>query len=414
MSNDCCGGSHKKMLLLEQARQRIHDSIQPVSGVEQLPVRDALHRVLAADVHSNLNVPAYDNSAMDGYAIQGSDIPANGTIRLEMIATSWAGKPWSGTMQAGQTVRIMTGGKIPQGADTVIMQEDVETDEQFIQIGHQHKPGQHLRKAGEDIAKDAVVLPAGRRLLPADLGLLASVGATQISVRRKLRVAFFSTGDELCSIGEHLDDGQIYDSNRYTLYGMLKRLDVEMIDMGVIRDQRDLIRQAFQEASSIADVLITSGGVSVGEADFVKDTLEEMGQVDFWKVAIKPGKPLAFGKVQQALFFGLPGNPVSAMATFYLFVQPALKWAMGQTEVFVPRLKVKAAEKFKKHPGRLDFQRGILRMEDGEAKVYSTGGQGSGILTSMSRANCFIVLPLESTGVEAGEWVEVEPFEGLL
>jgi molybdopterin molybdotransferase len=246
------------------------------------------------------------------------------------------------------------------------------------------------------------------------LGLLASLGVAEVTVRRRLRVATFSTGDELCSIGEQPREGQIYDSNRYSLFGMLKDLGVEHIDMGVIRDDPQAISDAFQSASEIADVLITSGGVSVGEADFVKQTLDRLGQVDFWKIAMKPGKPLAFGTVNNAVFFGLPGNPVSVMATFYQVVQPSLRYLNGENAIMPLRLRVRVADKLKKQPGRQDFQRGILKSDDtGELRVHTTGNQGSHILSSMSQANCFVILSTERGVVEAGEWVEVEPFEGL-
>ncbi len=402
-------------LRVDEARKRILDALNTVSGTEQLAVRQCLSRVLAEDIHSTINVPSHINSAMDGYALQGSDIPADGTARLNIIGRAMAGSPFSGSVAAGQCVRIMTGAKMPQGADTVIMQENITVDGERIIIGTGHKAGQNVRQAGEDLATGERVFSAGKLITPADLGMLASMGIAEVRVQRRVRVAFFSTGDELRSVGQPLGDGQIYDSNRYTLHGMLTRLGVELLDMGVIADRRDDIESAFQSASQIADVLITSGGVSVGEADFVKETLEKIGEVNFWKIAMKPGRPLAVGRIGQCQFFGLPGNPVSAMVTFYQFVQPALQRLSGQDASPPLRLKAKTASGLKKAPGRIDYQRGWLETDDqGELVVHSTGQQGSGMLSSMGKANCFIVLPLESKGVEAGSLVTVQPFAGLI
>jgi molybdopterin molybdotransferase len=295
------------------------------------------------------------------------------------------------------------------------MQEHVTADDEVIEIGVGHKTGQNVRMAGEDMSVGATVLAPGKQLLPAEIGVLASLGIAEVRVTRRLRVAFFSTGDELRSLGEPLEAGQIYDSNRYTLHGMLSRLGVEILDLGVIRDDRDAIRQAFRDAAAVADVVITSGGVSVGEADFVKQTLDEMGKVDFWKIAMKPGKPLAFGKLGDAMFFGLPGNPVSVMATFYQFVQPALQKMMGMTLLPALTLKVACAVELKKEPGRLEYQRGILQSDtDGNMSVATTGRQGSHVLSSMSQSNCFIILPAECTDVHRGDLVVVQPFAGLV
>jgi molybdopterin molybdotransferase len=317
--------------------------------------------------------------------------------------------------QSKQCVRIMTGAKMPEGLDTVIMQEQVECTDNIIRIGPGHKPGQNVRQAGEDLAIGEIAVPAGKKISPAELGLFASLGIADIKLARKLRVAFFSTGDELRSIGEPLAEGEIYDSNRYTLHGMLARLNVESLDMGVVADTRDAISEAFQHAASMADVVITTGGVSVGEADFVKEILVETGSVDFWKLAIKPGRPLAFGTVNDALFFGLPGNPVAVMVTFYEFVQPALRRMMGQSDVRPARFKVRCQSRLRKRPGRMEFQRGHLEIADnGDLSVSRSGAQGSGMLSSMSTANCFIVLPTASGNVEPGDDVYVEPFEGLV
>ncbi len=411
---DCDSVGLQGLLNVNEALQRIRDTISPITGFERCALRDARRRIVAAPVTSPLNVPAYVNSAMDGYAIVGTDIPGAGEVTLKVIGSSFAGIPFEGRMQAGESVRIMTGAMVPEGADTVIMQELATRDGDHVTIGNKHQSGENVRHIGEDIAKDGVVLAPGQKIRAPELGLLASLGVAEVTVRRRLRVASFSTGDELCSIGEQPREGQIYDSNRYSIFGMLKDIDVEHIDMGVIRDDEQAISEAFQSASEIADVVITSGGVSVGEADFVKQTLDRLGQVDFWKIAMKPGKPLAFGTVNNAVFFGLPGNPVSVMATFYQIVQPSLRYLTGENATMPLRLKVRAADNLKKRPGRQDFQRGILKAdESGELRVYTTGNQGSHILSSMSQANCFVMLSAESGMVEPGDWVEVEPFEGL-
>ena len=413
-ANGCDSIDSGGLLTVDEALKQIRCTLSPIEGFERCSLREAFNRIVAENVTSPLNVPAYINSAMDGYAVNSDDLPTEGTRQLEVIGTAFAGTPYSGNLQPGQAVRIMTGAVVPEGADTVIMQELVERDGDTLTIRSGHKAGENVRQVGEDIAKGGVVLAPGKKIRGAELGLLASLGIAEVSVKRRLRVATFSTGDELCSIGETPKAGQIYDSNRYSLYGMLRALNVEHIDMGVIRDDPEAISNAFSTAAEVADVLITSGGVSVGDADYVKQTLDKLGKVNFWKIKMKPGKPLAFGQLKKAVFFGLPGNPVSVMATFYQIVQPSLRYMMGQDTTMPIRLRVRTAEKLKMRPGRQDFQRGILERNDaGELVVRSTGNQGSHILSSMSQANCFIVLPAESGPVEAGELVEVEPFEGL-
>ena len=403
------------LLTVAEAQARILDAVSAVSATETLPVREALERVLAGDIVSPIDVPSHINSAMDGYAVRAEDLPADGVREFPMPGTSWAGRPWLAAIEPGQAVQIMTGGMMPEGADTVVMQEHVERDADTVRIGAGHKPGQNVRAAGEDVARGQPVFTAGKRLTSADIGVLASLGLGEVSVYRRLKVAFFSTGDELRAVGEALGPGEIYDSNRYTLHGMLARLNVESLDMGVIADTRDAISEAFQHAASMADVVITTGGVSVGEADFVKEILAETGSVDFWKLAIKPGRPLAFGTVNDALFFGLPGNPVAVMVTFYEFVQPALRRMMGQSDVRPARFKVRCQSRLRKRPGRMEFQRGHLEIADnGDLSVSRSGAQGSGMLSSMSTANCFIVLPTASGNVEPGDDVYVEPFEGLV
>ena len=414
---DCCADGHEgPALKLADALARIIAEVEPVAGSETLAVRSALGRVLAEGVVSRINVPSHTNSAMDGYALNGAELSADGETRLEVIGTSAAGRPFAGEVGAGQCVRIMTGASMPSGSDTVVMQENVTRDGDTAIIGGGQKPGQHVRQAGEDIAAGNVALGAGTRLMPAQIGILASIGIGEVTVLRRPRVAFFSTGDELRSIGEALGEGQIYDSNRYTIYGMLSRLGVEVLDMGVIRDDRDAVEQAFAKAAEEADAIVTSGGVSVGDADYVAETLERAGTVGFWKVAMKPGRPLAFGRIGDALFFGLPGNPNSVMATFYQLVQPALQALAGMPDP-APPLTVSAisASSLRKKTGRREFQRGVLsRSGDGRLVVHKTGHQGSGVLSSMAAANCFIVLPEDAGPVAEGDEVTVQPFAAFV
>ncbi|MDX1656870.1 MAG: molybdopterin molybdotransferase MoeA [Candidatus Competibacteraceae bacterium] len=411
----CADDYDPNSLPVSAALDRIDTLVEPVTGHERLALRQALGRVLAETITSPLDVPAHTNSAMDGYAVCSADLPGEGTGELAIIGSAFAGAPFQGQGKPGTTVRIMTGAVLPQGYDTVVMQEHVQRNGERLRIGSGHKPGQNVRQAGEDLARGGVVYRPGQLIRPAQLGVLASLGINELRVRRRPRVAFFSTGDELRCLGQSLGPGEIYDSNRYTLYGMLARLGVELLDMGVVRDDPQELEMALREASQAADAIITSGGVSVGEADFVKDILDRLGRVDFWKIAMKPGRPLAFGRVGEALFFGLPGNPVSVMVTFYQFVQPALRRMMGQLETREVRVQVPCLSRLKKRPGRTEFQRGVLEQQaDGSLVVRSTGQQGSGILSSVSQANCFIVLPEEWGEVAAGTLVEVQPFEGLV
>ena len=411
----CMDDFDPNSLPIDVAKARILESIEPLKSYVKIAIRGCLNRVLAKDIVSPINVPAYTNSAMDGYAIKGKDIPSTGETELSIVATIMAGQPTTKSISTGQCTRIMTGGKMPKGADTVIMQEHVTRNNDTIRINNSHNTGQNVRQAGEDLAVNDLVLNAGHELNSADIGLLASIGIPETTVYRKLRIAFFSTGDELRSIGEPLNEGQIYDSNRYTIHSMLTRLGVDIIDMGVIPDDKNQIREAFALAASQADALITSGGVSVGEADYVKEILEEIGHVDFWKIAMKPGRPLAFGNIDNCLFFGLPGNPVSVMVTFYQFVLPALKKLSGQSTYEPTIISITCQSSLKKSPGRVELQRGILDYNnDGRLVVFSTGEQGSGILCSMSKANCFIILPMECKSVEPGDVVSVQPFAGLI
>ena len=411
----CADDYDPNSMPVAKARDFIHTFLSPVTGIARLPIRSALGRVLSEDIISPVNVPAHVNSAMDGWALRFQDLQANPSASLTEVGTSFAGQPFAGTVGAGQCVRIFTGGVVPDGCDAVVMQERARADAKSITFTPSVMKGQNVRYAGEDLKQGAVALAKGRIIRPAELGLLASLGIGEVSVVRPLRVVFFSTGDELVSIGLPLAEGQIYDSNRYTIHGMLTRMGCDVIDMGVVRDDPALLEKAFTEASEIGDVVITSGGVSVGEADYVKQLLTKLGEVVFWKIAMKPGRPLAYGKIGKAHFFGLPGNPVSVMVTFYQFVRDALLILQGVNPIPAqPLLKVICTTAIKKAPGRTEFQRGVLYLDDGIYKVRTTGEQGSGILKSMSDANCFIMLHDHVGNVDAGATVEVQVLEGVI
>lgn len=412
----CADDYDPNSMPVAKAREFIARFLQPVAVVERVHVRAALGRVLAEDVVSPLDVPSHDNSAMDGYAVRFADLKADAEVKLTVAGSAFAGVPFNGAVMPGQCVRIMTGGVVPDGADTIVMQEHVKAAGDTVTIGGGHKLNQNLRRAGEDLKTGQVALKRGILLRPAEIGLVASLGVGEISVYRKLRVAFFSTGDELRSIGTPLGAGQIYDSNRYTIHGMLARLGCEVIDMGVVRDDPKLLEQAFHDAARCADVVITSGGVSVGEADFVKELLDRMGEVVFWKIAMKPGRPLAYGRISGAHFFGLPGNPVSVMVTFYQFVRDALLKLAGRDPLpALPTFAVPCTSALKKAPGRTEFQRGVLTQNaEGRWSVHVTGEQGSGILSSMTQANCFIILPTDQGNVAPGTLVEVQVMEGVV
>jgi molybdopterin molybdotransferase len=414
----CADDYDPNSMPVERARALIRDYLTPVTTVEKVHIRQSLGRTLAADVVSPIDVPGHDNSAMDGWAVRFADLAAGAETTLARIGESYAGRPYDGSVGAGQAVRIFTGGVMPAGADTVVMQERATERDGRVAIaaGAVQKLGQNRRFAGEDLKAGGIVFRRGQALRPAEVGMLASLGINEVAVFRRLSVAFFSTGDELVSIGTPIATGQVYDSNRYTIGAMLARLGCEAIDMGVVPDVPEALERAFREASAAADVVITSGGVSVGEADFVKQLLDRLGEVVFWKIAMKPGRPLAYGRIGDAHFFGLPGNPVSVMVTFYQFVRDALLVLQGRTDVApLPTFKATLSAPIRKAPGRTEFQRGILaRTADGGWTVRTTGDQGSGILSSMSQANCFIVLSSDTGNVDAGAPVDVQPLEGLI
>jgi len=417
----CMDDYDPNAMSVSKARQFIQQFLNPVTETESLPVHASLGRVIAADITSPSNVPNYDNSAMDGYAFNAQDIDTTKPTRLKLIGTAFAGKPFNGEVAHGECVRIMTGAAMPKGADTVVVQEKVSQekvsgDETCISFSEAPKPRMNVRYTGEDLQQGQTVLATGHLMRPADLGLIASLGIASVKVYRRLRVAIFSTGDELVSVGNPLETGQVYDSNRYTLYGMLTRLGVEIIDLGAIADDPALLESTLLSAADKADVVITSGGVSVGEADYMKRLLAKHGQVMFWKIAMKPGRPLAYGKVGNAHYFGLPGNPVAVMVTFYQFVREAMLRLMGQPHpATLPMFKVECTQSIKKLTGRTEFQRGILFSDtDGIWRVKPTGAQGSALLSSMSLANCFIVLDETIGNLEAGALVQVQVLDGIV
>ena len=397
---------------LAQARARIVDAITPIADTERVALQNALHRVLAERVIAGVDVPGADNSSMDGYGYRAGDVDADGAA-LDVVGESLAGHPFAGRVGAGQCVRIMTGAVVPDGVDTVVMQENTRAAGERVVIEKRPASGSNIRAAGEDLRAGTIVLAPGHYLRPADIAVLASVGVAKVSVVRRPRVAFFSTGDELRPVdgpaGQPLAPGEIYDSNRYGLAALISELGMEGVDLGVVGDSPAALREAFQKAA-VCDAVVTSGGVSVGAADFVLDVLGEQGTVDFWRVAIKPGKPLAFGTLGHARFFGLPGNPVSTAVTFIQMVRPALVRLAGATPAEPIRLALPTLADLRKSPGRENFLRARLVNRDGRAAVEPVDHQGSGVMRSMSRADCFIVLPAAQNDVPAGEIVPVEPF----
>jgi molybdopterin molybdotransferase len=416
----CISGYDPNALRVEQAQEFIARLVPRVEAVEMLPIRSCLGRVLARDIISSVDVPAHDNAAMDGYAFRGAELAAGAETRLKISGTGLAGQQFKAGVAPGHCLRIMTGAVMPAGLDTVVPQEFTRPDgDRVIIPPGVVRTGDNRRLAGEDLALGGAALKSGRLLRPADLGLLASLGQAEVPVFRRLRVAFFSTGDELRSIGEPLDAGCVYDSNRYTLWAMLQRLGVELLDLGVVRDDPAALEQAFRQAADSADAVITSGGVSVGEADHTKLVMASIGNVLFWKIAMRPGRPMAIGRIsnagRDAILFGLPGNPVAVMVTFYAFVRDALLTMSGAVSERPLLLLAASKDAMRKKPGRTEYQRGIVsRMADGRCQVEITGAQGSGILRSMSQANALVVLRHDQGDVAAGDLVDVLAFDGLV
>ena len=408
----CCDAPG--LMPIEEALDKMLSPIKPIQTTLSLPLAEALGYVLAEDVLSPIFVPPFDNSAMDGYALRLADLEQ--TRVLPLAGKSFAGQPFIGEWPAQTTIRIMTGAKIPEGCDAVVMQENTLVTDAGIQITQEHiQLNNNIRPTGDDIKQGDIVLSQGARLTPRDIPMIASLGISHITVVRKPKVAFFSTGDELKTLGEPLAEGQIYDSNRYGIKPLIEAFGCEAIDLGIIPDCPDTLKQTFDKAQSLADVVVTSGGVSVGEADYTKDILEELGQIGFWKLAIKPGKPFAFGELDSAWFCGLPGNPVSAILTMYVLVQPMLAKLAGHSAWTAPE-SIPAVTKsaFKKGPGRTDYQRGIYTIEEGKFVVETTGNQSSGAFRSMSLANCFVVIEKDRGSVEVGETVQIQLFNSTL
>ena len=408
---DCC--SAPGLLPFEQAMEKMLSAIKPISDTELISLSQALNRVLASDISSPLNVPPHNNSAMDGYAFKVESLQSNNS--LKMVGRSMAGEPFSGECELGECIRIMTGAKLPSCCDTVEMQENCQANDEHITFLESREFNDNIRFSGEDIAINQDVFSQGKKLSAIDIGVLASLGVPKVEVFRKITVAVLATGDELKSPGEILSEGDIFESNSHALIAMLTKLNVDVINFGIIGDDEKAIRTAFEQADQQADVVISSGGVSVGEADYTKMILEQLGEIGFWKIAMKPGKPFAFGKLPNSYFFGLPGNPVSALVTAHQLAVPALLKLQNAQPKNFPLLKVKTATQLNKRPGRMDFQRAILSTNVlGEMTVTSTGSQGSGILTSMSTANCYIILPASQGKVPANEIVNVQLFDDVI
>lgn len=400
--------------------------VEPVTETEDVGVFDALGRVLAQDVVSPISVPPHDNSAMDGFAFDSAQLQTGQALSLRVAGTAFAGKGWSGTVAEGECLKIMTGAIMPAGLDTVVPLEFVKLDGDRVHIpADVVKAGDNRRFAGEDLMAGQPALRRGQTLGPAALGLIASLGLPTVRVFRRVKVAYFSTGDEILSLGEAPREGAVYDSNRYTVFGLLTRLGVEVIDMGVVGDQPALLEAAFRQAAAQADAIITSGGVSMGEADHTKLMMKQLGDVAFWRIAMRPGRPMAVGRIPKrlngeagsagAILFGLPGNPVAVMVTYLAFVRPALQRMMGSTGTEPVLLKAHSLEPLRKKPGRTEYQRGIVtRSADGSLTVRTTGNQGSGVLRSMVEANGLIVLHHGQGNVAVGDEVDVMMFDGAV
>ncbi|MFI3244958.1 MAG: molybdopterin molybdotransferase MoeA [Ferrimonas sp.] len=400
-------------MLPNEAIERMRAMATAMDAVELVPLEQCLGRVLAEPIRAPIDLPPFANSAMDGYAVRAADVRAGESLRV--VGTAFAGVPFSGDCPTGCCVRIMTGAPLPTMLDSIVMQEQTSANDGLVTFEQSVNAGQFVRQQGSEIAAGSTVLNAGLRISPTEIAVLATVGLAAIPVFRRLTVALFSTGDELQAPGMPLQAGQIYDSNRHALRSMLQQMQVEVIDLGVIRDDLDAVRQAFIAADAQADVVITSGGVSVGEADFIKLVLDELGQVNFWKLAIKPGKPFAFGQLPNSWFCGLPGNPVSSMVTCYELVQPLLAHLAGEQPRPSLTLTATLMTDLRKEAGRQEYQRGLLsRTADGQLQVVAAGGQSSDMTLAMSRANCFIVLPQATQDPRAGSQVSVAPFNQLL
>jgi molybdopterin molybdotransferase len=417
-------GYDPNALRADKVNAFLAEMVSPVVHIETVSLFEALNRVLAKDVISPINVPPHDNSAMDGFAFDGAQLSNKISLELKIIGTAFAGKAWQGTVLHGECVKIMTGAIMPAGLDTVVPQEMVtlNAEKTLVTIAPKAlQQGDNRRKAGEDLQQGSPALLKGAYLTPAALGLIASLGLATVNVYRKVRVAYFSTGDEILSLGETPREGAVYDSNRYTVFGLLSRMGCDVIDMGVVRDEPTLLEAAFVKAADAADAVITSGGVSVGEADYTRAMMKKLGAdsggVAFWRIAMRPGRPMAVGRigVNSSILFGLPGNPVAVMVTFLAFVRPALLQMMGATASNLPLLKAHSTEVIRKKPGRTEYQRGtVSTASDGTLEVRTTGNQGSGVLSSMVQANGLIVLHHDQSSVAIGDEIDVMMFDGVI
>ncbi len=419
-------GYDPNSLRADKVNAFLAELVHPVADIETVALFDGLNRVLAEDIVSPISVPPHDNSAMDGFAFNGAQLTSNTPLTLVVVGTALAGKAWQSTVELGQCLKIMTGAIMPEGLDTVVPQEMITLNAEKTQITiapNLLQAGENRRKAGEDLQQGFPALFKGAQLSPAALGLIASLGLATVKVYRKVRVAYFSTGDEILSLGDAPREGAVYDSNRYTVFGLLTRMGCEVVDMGVVRDEPSLLEAAFLKAAGVADAIITSGGVSVGEADYTRAMMKKLGAksggVAFWRIAMRPGRPMAVGRIssnlQSAVLFGLPGNPVAVMVTFLAFVRPALLRMMGSTATHLPLLKARSTEAIRKKPGRTEYQRGTVSTAvDGTLQVKTTGNQGSGVLSSMVQANGLIVLHHDQSSVDIGDEIDVMMFDGVI
>lgn len=409
-------GYDPQALKMADANAFIARLVAPVQGVETLALRQCAGRVLAHDVVSPISVPAHDNSAMDGFAFSGALLQSGQPLALRSVGTALAGKAWVGAVGVGECLKVMTGAILPSGLDTVVPQEFTRQEGDGVHIPADIlKPGDNRRLRGEDLKQGSVALPKGELLTPAALGLAASLGLQALQVTRRLRVAYLSTGDEVLSVGEPQREGAVFDSNRYTVTSLLDRLGCEVIELGVVRDEPAALEAAFRRAAAQADVILSSGGVSVGEADFTKGMMAKLGDVAFWRIAMRPGRPFAVGRIGQTVLFGMPGNPVAVMVTFLTLIRPALLQMMGARPQPLPLLQAHSAQTLRKKAGRTEYQRGIVSTgPDGRLQVCTTGNQGSGVLSSMVQANGLIVLHHAQGHVAAGDLVDVMMFQGVI
>ena len=408
-------GYDPKALRADTVNAFLSRLVTPVAQTQTLALFDALDRILAQDIVSPISVPPHDNSAMDGFAFDGAQLGPE-KLTLKVVGTALAGPAWQGSVGKGECLKIMTGAVLPVGLNTVVPQEftQIDGDDVLIPPGVLQR-GDNRRLCGEDLMQGQPAMRRGERITPAALGLIASLGLSHVEVYRRVRVAYFSTGDEILSLGDTPREGAVYDSNRYTVFGLLTRLGVEVIDMGVVKDDPVALKVAFNTAAAKADAIITSGGVSVGEADHTKAMMRELGDVAFWRIAMRPGRPMAVGRAGGAVLFGLPGNPVAVMVTFLAFVRPALLRLMGASSAPAPLLQAASLEPLRKKPGRTEYQRGVVsRNAASQLTVKTTGNQGSGVLSSMVQANGLIVLHHDQGNVAVGDPVDVMMFDGAI